>query len=538
MLASPIRRASVTLGLLAAIIPLGARAQVREVVSKEVSVGRSDATLHLEFADQDDLEVSFHDGRILVDGKDVGSFQPGDDLDVAWRQLLSQAVALDDGDLARTLADWTVPADLAGQLADAAHRVDRALQDALSPADVQADTSEPTVSVSVGDPSSLVRVLMGSVGRLALMQEALRGLDSDFRVYVDEDVDIAADDVVSGNLVVIDGDTRIEGEVRGDVVVVGGTLELAEGSSVAGAVRLADARLVRNEGAVAGGVVDVQAQQQGVESDVRAQLREELRDEVRRDLRTEMTDERRDERDDRGFSLFAPFRPVIRGVGGVLENLVTVLILALLGAAVIAFAGDKVDVIADTARRAPTRAAIVGLAGSFLLVPAWILGFVALLVSIIGIPVAIAWLPLFPLAAVLAGLVGYLAVARNAGEWLADSDYPWTHWIRKSNSLVTMVGGLVGLSVLFVAANVLSILPFLRVLTGLLVATGCVVTFLAVQIGFGAVLLTRAGRRRDPSWTAFERDAAWEAAINTDVGDEGDSAKGEVADEDGGTNGA
>lgn len=527
------------LGLTAAIVPASAWAQVREVVSKEVSVGRSDATLHLEFADQGDLEISFHDGRILVDGKDVGSFQPGDDLDVAWRQLLSRAVALDDGELAEALADWTVPAELAGQLADAAHTVDRALRDALRPTDVQAATGEPTVSVSVGDPSSLVRVLMGSVGRLALMQEALRGLDADFRVYVDEDVDIAADDVVAGNLVVIDGDTRIEGEVDGDVVVVGGTLELADGSSVTGAVRLADARLVRNDGDVAGGVVDVQAEQQSVESDVRAQLRDELRNEVRQDLRDEMRNQAREDRSDRGFSLFAPFRPVIRGVGGVLENLVTVLILALLGAAVIAFAGDKMDVIADTARRAPTRSAMVGLAGTFLLIPAWILGLVALVVSIIGIPVAIAWLPLFPLAALLAGLVGYLAVARNAGEWLADSDYPWTHWIRKSNSLVTMVGGLVALSLLFVAANVLSILPFLRLLTGLLVATGCVVTFVAVQIGFGAVLLTRAGRRRDATWTPYDRDAAWEAAINVDVGDDdGASEKAAAADEDGGKNDA
>jgi hypothetical protein len=493
-------------------------AQVRAVVSKEVSVGRSDATLRLEFADQGHLDISFHDGQIVVDGKNVGSFQPGDDLDTAWRQLLSQAVALDDGDLAEALSDWTVPAQLAGQLADVAQQVDKALRDALRSADVQVDANGPSVSVSVGDPNSLVKVLLGSGGRLALMQEALAGLDSNFRVYVDENVDIAKDEVVSGNLVTIDSKTRIEGKVAGDVVVVGGTLELVDGSSVTGSVRLADARLLSNRGEISGQVINVDRDRQNVETDVRAQLRNELRDEVRQDLRDELRDTGRRDRDG-GFSLFAPFRPIIRGVGGVLENLVGILILGLLGAAVIAFGGDKIDVIADTARRAPGRAAMVGVAGTFLLVPVWILGFVALIVSIIGIPVAIAWLPLFPLAAVLAGLVGYLAVARNTGEWLADSDYPWTHWIRKSNSLMTMVGGLAGLALLFVAANVLSILPFLKFLTGLLVAAGCVVTVLAVQIGFGAVLLTRAGRRRD-NWTRYDRDAAWEAALNVDVGDD------------------
>jgi peptidoglycan/LPS O-acetylase OafA/YrhL len=139
-------------------------------------------------------------------------------------------------------------------------------------------------------------------------------------------------------------------------------------------------------------------------------------------------------------------------------------------------------------------------------------------VSIIGIPVAIAWLPLFPLAAVAAGVLGYLAVARNTGEWLADSDYPWTHWIRKSNTLVTTVGGLVGLTVLYVAANVVSMAPFLRVVTGLLVAAGTLVTVLAVEVGLGAVILTRAGRRRD-QWSSYTADEAWEAAMRVEVED-------------------
>jgi hypothetical protein len=116
----------------------------------------------------------------------------------------------------------------------------------------------------------------------------------------------------------------------------------------------------------------------------------------------------------------------------------------------------------------------------------------------------------------LAALIGYLAVARNTGEWLADSEYPWTGWIRKSNSWVTMLGGLIGLMFAFVAANVVSIAPFLGVLSGLLVVAGGIITFIAVQIGFGAVLLTRAGRRRE-AWGPQDPDAAWEAAMNVDV---------------------
>ena len=133
---------------------------------------------------------------------------------------------------------------------------------------------------------------------------------------------------------------------------------------------------------------------------------------------------------------------------------------------------------------------------------------------------AVAWLPLFPLAAVLAAVLGYLAVAHNTGEWLADSGYPWTHWIRKSNPLITMVGGLVGLMALYVAANALSIVPFFGFVTGLLTVAAGVVTFVALQIGFGAVLLTRAGRRREWSSSGFTADEAWEAAMSVDVDDD------------------
>ena len=443
------------------------------------------------------VKIRFDNRSVLVDDEAVGSFEPGDELDAAWRALLAQAVALDDGALAAALADWTVPADLTGTAATAARRIDQALDAALNDVDVQANSGEP--SVSLGDPGSLVRLLLSGGDRLRLLDDALEGLGENVRVHVAEDVVIPADEIVEGNLVVIDGDARIEGDVEGDVVMVGGELELLEGSSVSGSVRLADARLVRNLGTVGGGVIEVQ-------DDVQVdEIRNEIRDEVRDEMRSEDS-----------FSLLEPFRPVVRGVGGVLENLVMVLILGLIGAAVIAFAGDKVDIIAETARRAPGRSAAVGIAGAVLLIPVWVVGFIALIVSIVGIPVAIAWLPLFPLAACVAALVGYLAVARNAGEWLADSELPWTHWIRKSNSLITMVGGLAGLMVLFVAANIVSIAPFLGFLTGLLVVAGVVITVAAVQIGFGAVIITRGGRRRD--YARYSTDEAWEAAMNVDVG--------------------
>jgi hypothetical protein len=497
------------------VLPASAQAQqspqVRTVVSKEVSVGRTESALRLELDGGEDVAITFDDGAVLVNDESVGSFVAGGALDVAWRELLAQAVALDDGPLASALVDWTVPTALTGDAAAVAGAIDQALEAALAGAPAQANAADP--SVSLGDARALVRLLLDRDGRLALLDDAFEDVGDGARVEIGSDLVIGADETVAGDLVVIEGDARIEGAVAGDVVMVGGTLELLEGSVVEGSVRLADARLLRNQGEIEGDVVEVQ-NEEPVLGEVREDIRREVVDEVRAEIRQEM---RRDE----GRSMLGPFRSVASAVGGVLENLVTILILGLIGAAVIAFGGEKVDVIAETVRRAPGRSAAVGAAGTILLIPVWVLGFVALVVSIVGIPVAIAWLPLFPIAACLAALVGYLTVARNAGEWLADSDLPWTQWIRKSNSLITMTGGLVGLMALFVAANVISMAPFLGFLRGLLAVAGFVVTFAALQIGFGAVILTRGGRRRDYARDAgrYSADEAWEAAMKVEVDD-------------------
>lgn len=505
----------------AAPAPSSAQASVREVVAKEVSVGRSTASLALEFADGGSLRVAFEGGTVLLDGRDAGSFEPGGDLEAAWRALLGQAVALDDGPLAEALVEWSPPAGLDGAAADVARRVDRALDDALRPP--RASTDPTAGAPAGGDSGALVRALTRPATRLSLLEEALVGLEGEVHAYVHEDVEVAPGEVVSGVLLVAEGDARIAGRVEGDVIVVGGTVELLEGSAVTGRVRLVDATLLGDEERAAGEVIDVAERRRSLEAEIRDEIRSEIRSEVRRELRDELRAVMRGE-DDRGLSLLAPFRPIVRGLGGVIENLIAVFVLALIGAGVIAFGGDKIDVIAEAARRAPGRAAAVGLAGTVLAIPIWLIGFVALLVSIVGIPVAIAWLPIFPLAAVAAAVVGYLAVARNLGEWLAESGYPWTHWIRKSNSLMSMIGGLLALVALFVLANVFSMAPFLGVVRGLFVAAGVVLTVVATEIGLGAVILTRGGSRRE-AWR-YGSDEGWEAAMEeADVEDLADAGR-------------
>src|SRR5690606_27190283 len=128
----------------------------------------------------------------------------------------------------------------------------------------------------------------------------------------------------------------------------------------------------------------------------------ELRREIERELAREM---RRDRR-----SRAAP--GVLDRVGGALGKLVSLLltygVLVGLGFAAVFFGRRYLEGVADTARRATLRSGLVGMATLFLLVPAFILGGLALAISIVGIPALVLWLPLFPAAAGAALVFGYL----------------------------------------------------------------------------------------------------------------------------------
>jgi hypothetical protein len=501
---------SLLVALAVLVLPVQGNAQLREVVSKQIAVGASDAELVLEFSDGERLSAALRDGSVLVDDRTLGSFESGDALDASWRALLGQAIALENGPLAQAVVDWAPPESLSGEAAEAASALDETLDGALS-----APASDPAQDVSVSirnGEGALARLLVGSMTRLSVIEEALEGLGPRLSIHIEEDLDVPAGEVVEGTVLVIDGAANVAGEIRGDLVVIDGDVTLEPGSMVSGELRLADARVVRNEGTVGGGVVDVLATERTEVSELRDRIREEIRDEVRRDIRNEVRRAARSSDD--GFSLFTPVRSVVRGIGGVIETIFVVLVLGLLGAAAAAFARENLEVVAETARRAPGRAAAVGLAGTFLAIPVWILGAVALVVSIVGIPVAIAWLPLFPAAVAVAFIFGYLAVAKNAGEWLADSGYEWTDWIRPSNAVHTIAAGLIGLSLAFAVAHLVSILPFFGFLSGLLTFIGVIVTLAAFQVGFGAVILTRGGRQRE--YWPVDPDEAWAAAMDLD----------------------
>lgn len=224
----------------------------------------------------------------------------------------------------------------------------------------------------------------------------------------------------------------------------------------------------------------------------------DLRTSLERDLRRQIRDELRAElgRETRQRPARSPFRHITRGITGVFSTLMAYAVLVGLGFLAVFFGRTHLETIADTARHSTVRAGLVGLAGSFLVLPAFILGMLALAISIVGIPLLLVYIPLFPLAVVLAAVGGYLAVAHGAGEALAERRFRGTEWFTRANSYYYVVTGVGLLLVLFLAAHIITMAgPWLGFLQGLLKFLAVMVTWVAFMIGFGAFLLSRGGTR-------------------------------------------
>ncbi len=224
---------------------------------------------------------------------------------------------------------------------------------------------------------------------------------------------------------------------------------------------------------------------------IRIQIERQIRDQLREELRDEIRDQFRPDRYVRG-----PLQYFTRGLSGIFSTLMIYAILVGIGFLAVFFGRSYLEGVADTARHSTMRSFLVGLAGSFLLLPGYILGMIALAVSIVGIPLLLVWAPLFPVAVMLAALVGYLGVAHAAGESLAERRFNGGDWFKRANSYYYMVSGVGLLLVLYLAGHIVGIAgPWLAFLKGLLHFFAGVVTWAAFTIGLGAVLISRGGTR-------------------------------------------
>jgi len=90
----------------------------------------------------------------------------------------------------------------------------------------------------------------------------------------------------------------------------------------------------------------------------------------------------------------------------------------------------------------------------------------------------------------------FIGVAHAAGESWAEHKYAGAEWVSRANSYYFIATGLALLSALFIAAHVITMAgPWLGFINNILNFFGIMLTWAAVTTGFGAVLISRGGKR-------------------------------------------
>ncbi len=482
-----------------------AAAQERQIVSSQVTVAGGEATLGVEFADGEEMAVSFRDERVMVDGAEIGEYRAGGPLEAAWRSLLGQAVAMDTGEIVNLLRDWSPPADLEDEAAETG----RALQERLASALTAPEAPDPQVVRPEGDLEEAIESLILRTDRLRALTSGLRELRTeDLRIYVGDDVTIEEGETVVGSLLVLDGHLTVNGEVEGDVLLLGGQLTLGDQGRIGGDLRWIDARIDdERRDAVAGSITEIQPVPDRPEAD--------LRDEIRREVRAAVEAETR-----------APPRPplprttgrdVLRNLGTgmakLFQTLVSFGVLFGIGLVLLYFVPRNFEIVARTARHAAGRSALVGLAASVLSFPVWIAGIVLLAITVIGIPVMLLWIPLFPLALAVAATVGFLAVARILGRWMSHRSIQGFESLDASRPAIQLGAGLAVLLAAFALAAVFQMGgAWLSLFHGLLTFIGVLLVVVTGMIGLGAVILSRGGRDplyAGPGWSWGGGEDPW-----------------------------
>jgi hypothetical protein len=292
------------------------------------------------------------------------------------------------------------------------------------------------------------------------------------------------------DVVVVGGDLRVRGTVNGNAVVVGGRLILEETGMIHGDATVTGGTIVENGGRVRGEMRMLDARGEGAGAEgLTAAAADRGGPEVR-GIERDMRDTRRD-RDGWGSG----FRAIRDGFFGLISTLALGLVLAGIGAVLVFYGRPYLDTVSDTIRGATGRSAVVGLAASFLIVPAFVVLVVALAVSIIGIPLLILAIPLYPLVLAAAFAFGFLAAAHAIGERTSEQRERAFDF-RYRNSYAYLFTGLGMLLAPLLAAHLISMTGFLGFIGLLLKFVTLTVIWAATTIGLGAVILSRAGTQR------------------------------------------
>jgi hypothetical protein len=277
------------------------------------------------------------------------------------------------------------------------------------------------------------------------------------RVRIFGDVNVQADEYVSGQVVAVMGSVRVDGEVGDQVVAVLGSVELGPKAVVRGDVVSVGGRVHRAQGAqIRGGVTEVSLGEPSLPVQVHWP----------REWWGPMY-------------VFGGFGPVPRLIGSTFRLLLLVLFawLALL------IARPSVESASHRLSENPVQATFVGIAAQILLVPTLIITAIVLAISIIGIPLLLL-LPFVVLILLVMALVGFAGAAAAVGQWLRGRT-----GLTGGGSFADIFLGVLVILLPLLVGRIVSLAGWpINPIAFLLVAAGLAVEYLAWTSGFGALL--------------------------------------------------
>jgi len=286
-------------------------------------------------------------------------------------------------------------------------------------------------------------------------------------------VNVAENERVEGDVVAIGGAVTINGEVTGDVVAVTGGLTLGPRAVVRGEVTAVGGPFNR----------DPQAQVFGKVNEVGIGVNGQTLPPYRINPRNLI------------------FGSIASRVGNLTATIARVLMFMLFVLIVTAVGQRPVHQIVSRIAAEPVRAGLVGLLAEILFLPVLVVTILALMISIIGIPLLV----LVPFAIILLGvvmLVGFTGAATIVGDWTLTR-FPIRRSLGEGGGRTERNPYLVVAVGLVVIASVTLIGRLFALAVGgfgaPLYAVGYLIEYLAWTVGFGAAILAWLHMRRSPA---------------------------------------
>ncbi|HET7583629.1 MAG TPA: polymer-forming cytoskeletal protein [Gemmatimonadaceae bacterium] len=267
---------------------------------------------------------------------------------------------------------------------------------------------------------------------------------------------IPAGSTVSGDVLTVHGTVDVAGRVEGSVAAIDGNVILRASAVVIGSALAVGGTVVDSGASVGGEVRSVHASRPGILA-----------------LLNQPTHVRPSTAHAIGLALawFA--------------------ILGVIGFAVLLLAPANLEAVAEVISRHFGRSFLIGVVGQILALPALVLLIVALAITLIGIVVIPLAVLAFMLGAAGALALGFVAMAYANGNAIGSARTGGSVLVRRGGILLTGLAIYAGIWLLagaFTWAGVVGVL---------LRALASIVTWVAVTVGLGATISSRAGTRRD-----------------------------------------